>query len=409
MIKRTMYLEKLEMYLNRDVVKIITGVRRCGKTTLIRQFIEELKENGIPEENIIYLNFEAMIYAYFNRASDLRDMLFEFMEQSKGHTYIFLDEVQNIEGWANVASELLNLFDCDLYVSSSNSSVFKNDFAKVLGYRYVRIDVFPLTFSEYLAITAEERIIPEGSEAQAPSKEELFMDYLRRGSMPGTYSLKDDADRTDYLSDLYNAIILKDVVQCNNLRDINHIDKIMEFILSHMGEVFSPKAVKDHVKKSGAVISVDTVYSCLDALTGAYLIYKVPRFDIKNDRVLETQEKYYICDPAMRDSVMKDEGPGIEAMLENALCLEMLQRGFSLYVGKQGQNIIDFMAMRGQDRTYLNCCETVSDRTEAKNNFGPLTRIRDNYFKMVLSMDSGTIINKGGIINYPIVDFLSES
>ena len=227
--------------------------------------------------------------------------------------------------------------------------------------------------------------------------------------MPGTYSLKEDADRTDYLSDLYNAIILKDVVQCNNLRDINHIDKIMEFILSHMGEVFSPKAVKDHVKKSGAVISVDTVYSCLDALTGAYLIYKVPRFDIKNDRVLETQEKYYICDPAMRDSVMKDEGPGIEAMLENALCLEMLQRGFNLYVGKQGQNIIDFMAMRGQDRTYLNCCETVSDRTEAKNNFGPLTRIRDNYFKMVLSMDSGTIINKGGIINYPIVDFLSEA
>ena len=407
MIKRSMYLEKLEMYLQRDVVKIITGVRRCGKTTIIKQFIDELKENGIPEENIVYLNFEGMIYAYFTKAADLRDRLVEFINSAEGHVYIFLDEVQNIDGWAQVASELMNLFDCDIYVSSSNASVFKNDFAKTLGYRYVKIDVYPLTFSEYLQITADEPGHSDEEGTEPMSREAMFADYLRRGSMPGTYSLKSDADISDYLSDLYNAIILKDVVQCNNLRDISHIDKIMEFILSHIGEVFSPKAVKDYVKSSGVVISVDTVYSCLDALTGAFIINKVPRFDIKTDRELETQEKYYICDIAMRNAVMRDDGLSIQAQLEEVLCTEMLNRGFKLYVGKQGQSQIDFMALRGQDRTYINCCETVMDRDVVKKEFGPLTRIRDNYFKMVLSMDGDTIINKGGIINFPLIGFLT--
>lgn len=428
MFRRSMYLDKLEMYLNRDVVKIITGVRRSGKTTLIKQFIAELKANGIPEENIIYLNFEGMIYAYLTRASELRTMLVELIGGIQGRAYIFLDEVQNIDGWAQVAAELLNLSDCDLYVSSSNASIFKNDFARLLGYRYVRIEVYPLTFGEYLRLTENEPghgleggIAEEtkqenssdavhealNSQAQALSKEELFADYLRRGSMPGVYALKPGADISDYLSDVYNTIILKDVVQCNNLRDISHIDKIMEFLLGHMGEVFSPKAIKDYVKSKGTVISVDTVYSCLDALTGAYLINKVPRFDIKTDRELETQEKYYICDIAMRNAVMYDEGMPFSAQLENVLNLEMLSRGFKLYVAKQGQSQIDFMAVKGQDRTYLNCCETVSDKEAVKREFGPLTRIRDNYFKMVLTMDPETMVNKGGIINFPFISFLN--
>ncbi len=438
MFRRSMYLDKLEMYLNRDVVKIITGVRRSGKTTLIRQFISELKESGIPEENIIYLNFEGMIYAYLTKATELRTMLVELISGIQGRAYIFLDEVQNIDGWAQVAAELLNLSDCDLYVSSSNASIFKNDFARLLAYRYVRIEVYPLTFGEYLKLTEKEighgtaGRIAENTETQKStdkyntqeafedntgedpslqtpvfSKEELFADYLRRGCMPGVYALKPGTDISDYLSDVYNTIILKDVVQRNNLRDISHIDKIMEFLLGHTGEVFSPKAIKDYVKGKGAVISVDTVYSCLDALTGAYLINKVPRFDIKTDRELETQEKYYICDIAMRNAVMYDEGMSFGAQLENILNLEMLSRGFKLYVAKLGQSQIDFMAVKGQDRTYLNCCETVADKEAVKREFGPLTRIRDNYFKMVLSMDPETMVNKGGIINFPLISFLN--
>ena len=419
MLRRSMYLDKLEMYLQRDVVKIITGVRRCGKTTLIKQFIDELKENGIPEENIIYLNFEGMIYAYIKDASELRTMLVELVNSVNGHAYIFLDEVQDIDGWAQVAAELLNLSDCDIYVSSSNTTIFKNDFAKILAYRYVRIDVYPLTFGEYLQLTAAEpghELKNEAAEGDAEgessqqyvmTREELFNDYLTRGSMPGAYAVREAADAADYLSNLYSTIILKDVVQCNNLRDISHIDKIMEFLLSHVGEAFSPKAIKDYVTKNGVTISVDTVYSCLDALTGAYIINKVPRFDIKSDRELETQEKYYICDIAMRNAIMHDEGMETEAKLESVLNLEMLTRGFKLYVAKQGSSQIDFMAVKGQDRTYLNCCMTVGDKESIKREFGPLTRIRDNYFKMVLSMDPETMVNKGGIINFPLISFLN--
>ena len=452
---RRLYLDKLEMYVDRNAVKIITGVRRSGKTTIIRQFIDELKANGVPEERIFYINFEGVVYAYFTKAADLRSMLASFIDSVDGeHCYIFLDELQCVEGWEDVIAEILNLFDCDIYISASNNSIFRNDFAKKLNYRYVRIDVYPLTFSEYLELTVAERgaessftesesvtqtdpaigladaeaatqtqsqqdaktqagagtDIDENEQASQtkPDMKALFEDYLRRGCMPGVYSAHGEAAKADYLRNLYNTVLLKDVVQCNRLRDISHLDKIMEYILSHIGETFSPKGLRDYVKAQGITISVDTVYSFLDALTGAFLLHKVPRYDIKADRELETQEKYYICDIAMRNAVMGDEGADTGAALESALCLEMLTRGFKLYVGKNNQAQIDFMAVKGSDRTYLNCCESIEDKETVKHKFSPLVRIRDNYFKMVLSTDAETKINKGGIINYPIQEFLAQ-
>ena len=409
MIRRELYLKKLEMYADREVVKIISGVRRGGKTTLIKQFIEELKENGVPEDLIFYVNFESVIYTYFRRPEELRDMIRAFIDSTGGrHCYLFLDEVQCVRGWAQVAAELINLFDCDLYVSSSNSTLFEEDYAKTLNYRYVKIDVYPFTFAEYLEMTASEPGHFASEETPALSRTELFKDYLRRGALPGIYGLAAGTDASDYMRNVYNTILLKDVVQCNKLRDISHLDKILEYLLSHVGETFSPKGIKDFVRKAGVTISVDTVYSFLEALEGAFLIYKVPRYDIKADRELETQEKYYICDMGMRNAVMGDEGAGFDALLESALCMELLSRGFKLYVGKLNQAQIDFMAVKGEDRTYLNCCETVDAAEVLKTKFNPLVRIRDNYFKMVLSTDTETKYNKGGIVNYPIADFMAQ-
>lgn len=409
MIRRDLYLKKLEMYADRDVVKIISGVRRGGKTTLIRQFMEELRENGVPEELIFYVNFESVIYTYFHKQEELRDMVNAYIERTGGrHCYIFLDEVQCVSGWSQVASELMNLFDCDLYVSSSNSCLFDEDFAKALNYRYVKIDVYPLTFAEYLDMTAHEPGHYASEEIPALSRTELFNDYLKRGCLPGVYGIGAAGDPSDYLRNVYNTILLKDVVQCNKLRDISHLDKILEYLLSHVGETFSPKGIKDFVKKAGVTISVDTVYSFLEALERAFLIYKVPRYDIKADRELETQEKYYICDMGMRNAVMGDEGAPYGALLESALCLELLTRGFRLYVGKLNQAQIDFMAVKGEDRTYLNCCATVEADDILRMKFNPLVRIRDNYFKMVLSTDEETKYNKGGIVNYPIAEFMAQ-
>lgn len=531
MINRRSYLEKLEMYTNQNLVKIITGVRRCGKTTLMKAFIEELKLSGIEDNDIIYINFESVSYSYYksNGEENLRSTLNDFIKKANRHAYIFLDEVEEITGWARVSSEMMNLFDVDIYVSSSNSSIFKNDMGKTLDFRFVRIDVFPLSFSEYLDIVtyetpsldtgntvkvagnaesgagnagnagnnaknsgnrkvnagnrtgiavkaagiASEQPVsvakttgitsekpenaakgtgntgeaidkisaftenisntPDGlknggyqgnanfsvkddennesqsdPQAENNSLRDHFLDYLERGAMPGVYALEDEQNSRDYLNAIYNTIILKDVVQCNNLREIGHIDKIMEYVMSHLGETYSPKAIKDYCVKKGAVISVDTIYVCLEALSGAFLLNKVPRYDIKAERKLETQEKYYLCDPAFILACMPEANPPLKAQLENVLCNELLSRGFSLCVGKSGRSIVDFMGVRGEDRTYLNVCETISGKENERKAFNPLIRIRDNYFKMVLSLDPETTINKGGIINYPLIRFLAS-
>ncbi|MDO4265994.1 MAG: ATP-binding protein [Eubacteriales bacterium] len=403
MLKRDLYLKRIEMYVGRDVVKLITGVRRCGKTTIIHQLIDEMKEGGVPEENILYLNFESLLYSYFRASQDLMEMLSEFLNSMQGHSYVFLDELPDIKGWALVLSQLMERYDCEFFVISSNQQIFGDDFAKALSYRYVRIEVYPLVFSEYLELARTDELLA------GCTQEELFADFRRRGTMPAVYDMHcGDSARQIYLCDTYRAILLKDVVECHKLRDIAHIDKIMHFILGHIGETFSPKTIRDYVKAQGVTISVDTVYSFLSALMDSGLIYRVPRYDIKNDKPLETQEKYYICDLGMRDAAFGTSELSTKAAMENILYMELLSRGFKVYVGKQGRHQIDFMAVKQEDRTYLNCCETIEDKEAVKQAFQPLVKIRDNYFKMVLSLDPETKINKGGIINCPLLQFLMQ-
>ena len=398
MIRRDLYLKKLEMYAGRDIVKIIIGARRTGKTTLIRQFIDELKGEGVPSENIVHINFEGLVYSYFKNEADLRSMLIEFLREAKSRMYFFLDDMQGVPGWALVLSEMMNLHDCEFYVSSSNESILYDGYQKELSYRYVKIDIYPLVFSEFLMIREDD-----GS-----SLRDLFREYIRRGGMPAVYRM--DGEVCDnYLRDTYSAILLKDVVQCNKLRDVSHIEKIMEFVLTHIGETFSPKSIKDYVKERGITISVDTVYSFLDALCSSRLLYRVPRYDIKDERELETQEKYYFADIAMRNAVCGEEEIPEEAVLENILFMELLSRNFNrINVGKLGTGSVDFIAFKGDDRTYLESCVTVEGKENVKKEFSTLSKIRDNYFKMVLSMDDETIVNKGGIINYPLLKFLTE-
>ncbi len=389
------------MYTGRDVCKLISGVRRAGKSTVIKQFIEELSESGIPEENIIYIDFEGLIYNYFDKPSELRDMLLEYIHQAAGHCYIFLDEVGRVEGWGKICSELMNLFDCDVYVCGSGSSLFYDGYREDLAYRYVRIDVYPFIFSEFMAYATTEERYTEFS------AEELFNIYLRRGAFPAVYGMDEDGARS-FLKDTYSAIVLKDVVQANRLRDISHIDKIAGFIMGEPGELYSPKAIRDRIKERGVTISVDTVYSVLNALARSGLIYRVPRYDIKNDRELETQEKYYVCDVAMLNAVMGGDELARRVAMKNVLYTELLTRGFKIYSGKQGRYQIDFMAVKSEDRTYLNCCEYLNSNEAVRTQFTPMVKIKDNYFKMVLSMDEETKVNKGGIINYPLIRFLTE-
>ena len=402
MLRRELYLKRIELYVGRDVVKLITGVRRCGKTTLLHQLIAEMHENGIAEENIIYLNFEGLLYSYFSKTEELTEMLQAFLEAASGHAYVFLDELPAIEGWARVLADLMGRYDCEFFVCVSGNRLFYDGYAGELGYRYVRIEVYPLVFSEFLALAAQQKAYAD------LTKDELFAAFLKRGAMPAAYAVDADTAKAN-LRDTYSAIILRDVVQANKLRDVFHIDKIMNFLFCHIGETFSPKGIKDYVRGQGVTISVDTVYSFLDALSGAGLIYRVPRYDIKNGKQLETQEKYYVCDLGMRNAAVGDEDLPVAAALENILFMELLSRGFKVYVGKQGKWQIDFMAAKAEDRTYLNVRQSLQDNEAIRAAFQPLLKIKDNYFKMVLSLDPETQVNKGGIINYPLMQFLEQS
>lgn len=402
MLRRELYLKRIELYVGRDVVKLITGVRRSGKTTLLNQLIAEMEESGIPQEAILYFNFDGLVHSYFSTAQALKELLGAYLQNRSGRTYIFLDELPPIAGWAKALAELRALFDCEFFVCASNTKLLYEGYAKELNYRYVRIEVYPFVFSEYLALMKER------GEDSDRSQEELFADYLKRGAMPAVYQMEEEVS-APFLQDSYSAIILKDVVQCNKLRDISHIDKIMAFVLSHIGETFSPKSIRDYVRGQGVTISVDTVYSFLSALCASGLIYRVPRYDIKNSKQLETQEKYYICDLGLRNAAVGDAQLSEKAALENVLFMELLSRGFKVYVGKQGRYQIDFMAVKSENRTYLNCVPQLEGNEAIRHAFQPLMKIKDNYFKMVLSMDPETRVNKGGIVNYPLLQFLTQA
>ncbi len=404
MVRRELYLKRIEMYIGRPVIKLITGVRRSGKTTLLRQIRDELQENDTSKENTVYINFDGLNYAYLTEEKELYELLRSEAEKREGKLWFFLDELQNVKLWAKAVTAISSEYECEFFITSSTNKLLYDGFAGDLGYRYVKIDVYPLTFSEYL------EFVKDKEESKDKTVEELFKSYLLNGAMPGVHSLNETiGTRKAYLQDIYNSILLKDVVQCNKLRDISHIDRIMQFIMENIGNTFSPKAIKDYVKEQGVTIIVDTVYSFLDALMGAYLIYRVPRYDIKNDKLLETQEKYYVCDFGMKNAVMGKLPVNYEAELENVLFLELLARGFKVYVGKQGRYQIDFMGTKQEDRTYINCCSVLPDNEAVRREFNPLIKIKDNYFKIVLSMDSSARINKGGIINYPLLQFLCEA
>lgn len=401
MIVRNLYLQRMKAYLGSPEIKIITGTRRSGKTTLVMQMMNELKKEGVDEENIIYIDLENLMYLYLNRTEDLRALLVSILERKKGHCCLFLDELNRVDRWALICREIAESFDCDIFVISSSKSVMYEGFESDLCYCYVNIEIYPLLFSEYL------ELVKGRTGYQGKSMNELFLEYIRKGSFPAVYSM-DDNVIGNYLKDTYSAIILKDVVQGNNLRDISHIDKIMSYIMDHIGEIFSPKMIKDYIKERGLTISVDTVYSILNALIDAGIVFKLQRYDIKVDKYLETQEKYYVCDLNMRSQVTGDFSIGFEQAIENTLYMELVSRGFKVSLGKLGKYIIDFRAEKNQDITYINCCYKLDTEEKIKEKFTPLLKIRDNYFKMVISMDESTTINKGGIINYPLISFLTQ-
>lgn len=326
----------------------------------------------------------------------------EIGEKISGRLYILLDEIQEVDGWQQAINSLRVDIDCDIYVTGSNARLLSGELATLLAGRYVEIRVYPLDLKEYLAFA-------ETNEGESNlTVQDHFSNFVRFGGLPGIHQMAWEESRiTQYLQDIYNSVLLKDVIARNNIRDTALLESIIRYLMDNMGNTFSAKTITDFLKSQGRKLSIETVYNYLRALESAFLIHKVVRFDIKGKKILETQEKYYLSDLGIRHAVMGYRDNDIAGVLENIVYLELLRRGYTVKIGKQSVAEVDFVADRRDERLYVQVCYILTPENTDRE-FAPLEAITDNYEKVVLSMDTLLHINRGGIRQKNIMDFLLE-
>ena len=402
MIPRERYMRQIRNFMDKPVVKVLTGVRRSGKSALLLLTIEELKNRGIPRENIIHINFESLKYEPLKDFRLLYEEISRRAENASGRVYILLDEIQEVLDWEKAVNSLRVDFDCDIYITGSNAKLLSGELATLLAGRYVEIHVYPLDFKEYLDFAREN---PEEAKYD---KQQNFADFIRYGGLPGVHQMKwEQEPLMQYLTDIYNSVLLKDVIQRYKIRDTALLESIAIYLMDNIGNTFSAKTISDFLKSQGRKLSTETVYNYLKALEDAFLVHKVPRFDIKGKRLLETQEKYYLSDLGLRHAIIGYRDNDISGVLENVVYLELLRRGYSVKIGKQGAAEVDFVADKGDDRLYVQVCYVLTDENTDRE-FAPLEAIADNYEKVVISTDSLINFNRGGIRQKNILDFLLE-
>ena len=402
MIVRKKYMDNIKDFIDKPVIKVITGMRRSGKSVLLELTKQELLAMGKNPDQIIYMNFESLRYDHLKEYKALYRYLIEYGEKVSGKLYILLDEIQEVDGWQQAINSLRVDIDCDIYVTGSNAKLLSGELATLLAGRYVEIRVYPLDFAEYLEFSETN-----AGEAEL-TRQEQFANYVRFGGLPGIHQMTWEESRiTQYLQDIYNSVLLKDVIARNNIRDTALLESIIRYLMDNIGNTFSAKTISDFLKSQGRKLSTETVYNYLKALESAFLIHKVVRFDIKGKKLLETQEKYYLSDLGIRYAAIGYRDNDIAGVLENIVYLELLRRGYTVTIGKQGVAEVDFVANRQDERLYVQVCYILTPENTTRE-FAPLEAITDNYEKVVLSMDTLLHINRGGIRQKNMIDFLLE-
>ena len=402
MIKRELYMKQIRDFIGKPVVKIITGMRRCGKSVIMELTRDEIKALGVSDKNIIYMNFESLILEDLKDYKALYCAVAEKAKKIQGKFYIFLDEIQEVSSWEKAINSFRVDFDCDIYITGSNAKLLSSELATLLAGRFIEIKVYPLSFREYLDFANNNE------EEKNFTLQENFKNYLRFGGLPGIHQMKWDENRTmQYLTDIYNSVLLNDVIRRNRLRDPALLERIVQYLMDNIGNTFSAKKISDFLKNQGRKLSTETVYTYIHALESAFLIYKVPRFDIKGKRILETQEKYYISDLGLRHAIIGYRNADIGGLLENVVFLELLRREWKISIGRQGVTEVDFVAQKLDDRYYLQICYVLTE-DNMDREFQPLEGIADNYPKEVISMDTLMTINRDGIKQKYLVDFLLQ-
>ena len=398
MINRPLYMDKIMTYVDTPFVKVLTGIRRSGKSTIMKMIMEKLEnERHIPKENIISMRFDSMEYQDMTAKQ-----MFEMIKAGlcdQGRTYLFLDEVQEISGWEKVVNSFLGEYDVDIYVTGSNSRMMSSEIATYLTGRYVSFQVYPLSFEEYLAFRREV------TEVKNPHQE--LADYVHLGGFPATHLRAYSQDEVyTIVRDIYNSTIFSDIVKRNQIRKVDQLERVVKYTFSNVGNTFSAKSISDYLKSEKRSIDNETVYSYLEKLEKAYILHRCSRYDLQGKEILKTQEKFYLADTSLRYSVLGYGPDSVASSLENVVYLELCRRGYKVYIGKTADGEVDFVASRQGEKLYVQVTQEIHSEKTEKREYERLLEIKDNYPKYVLRTDEFVSGNYEGIKTMHIADFL---
>lgn len=398
MKKRDLYLNKLIQFKDKQFIKVITGIRRCGKSTLLKLFKEYLLENDVNEKQIIYINFESMQF------DDIKDykLLYKYIKEhivENSRTYLLLDEVQEVVHWEKAVNSFLVDFDVDIYLTGSNAWLLSSELSTLLSGRYVEIKMLPLSFKEYMDFI----------EKTSSDREKDFQLYLRYGGLPPIIELNNNFNMIQpFLSGIYNTVLMKDIVQRNIVRDPALLDNLVRFLADNVGNSISTKKISDYLTSAGRKTTSATIDNYLQMLEKAFIFYRANRYDIKGKLYLKTQEKYYIVDTGIRNNLLGLRNMDYGHILENVVYLELLRRGFDVYIGKIGSMEVDFIAVKANKKIYYQVSASILDEKTKERELRSLMSIPDQYDKILLTMDKPYAEDFEGIKWVNIIDFLLE-
>ena len=400
MIKRELYMKRIRPFIGNELVKVLTGIRRSGKSVMLDLIKEELLASGIDGGQFISLNFENMSNAHLCTAQALHDEIIHRASEIKGKVYLFFDEIQEVDAWEKCINSFRVELDCDIYITGSNAKLLSGELATYLAGRYVEFVIYPFSFGEFMELY--RTVCPDADSRQC------FNQYLTMGGMPYLANLRyEEAASRQYLRDLFNSVELKDIVKRNNIRDVDMLERIIAYITSNIGTTFSSTAISKYLKSEGRSVSPETVLNYIKACTDAFLFYQVKRQDLQGKKILTVNEKYYVADHGIREAVFGGNRKDINLVLENMVYLELLRRDYTVTVGKVGDKEIDFVCENQGNKLYVQVAYLLASEETIQREFGIYHQVRDNFPKYVVTLDEFDM-SRDGIKHRNIRDFLLE-
>lgn len=399
MIIRERYLKEIRKFYDQDLIKVIIGIRRCGKSVLMKQIIDELKTKGIDEEHIIYINFEDYDYDIYTDSHKFHDFVKAKIKDNKKY-YLFFDEIQNVDKWEKVINSFKATLNVSIFLTGSNSDILSGELATHISGRYVSFKISPFSFKEVCQL---KNLLDKNKYELL----DVFEEYVKWGGLPQVFMQVDDMSKKTYLNDVYNSIIVKDIVTRFNVKDVDLLNRIITYILTTPANTFSAESLSKYFESISRSVSLETIYNYIDYITRAMLIEKSSRYDIRGKRILTGKYKYYLTDLGFTNILSEGKKEQLGAYLENIVYNELINRGYTVYIGTNDASEVDFIATRFQEKIYIQVAYLLANEETITREFNAFNNIKDNYPKYVISLDNFDF-SKDGIIHKNIIEWLLE-